>query len=91
MTLRHQETPPRWTRPAALRELAPQWGAATVGYLADPAPLVATPVLGGGDALDASALAFLVVLAQKDEEKRVLEEEGRREKRRRMSETEVRV
>ena len=54
----HQETPQSGTRPAALTEPAPQWRAATVSYVAAPALLLATPILGGGNALDDSVLAF---------------------------------
>ena len=36
-----------------------QWGAVTVGYVTAPAALLASPILAGGDGLDASTLSFL--------------------------------
>ena len=63
-------------RPGVLQDPEPP----TIGYVAVPGPLLAAPVLAGGDGPDASALAFLVrqaVLAQ-EEMKRVKEEEARR-------------
>ena len=46
--------------------------AATVGYVAAPVPLLAQPVLGGGNTLDAAAVQFLLVQSllqrQRDEE-----------------------
>ena len=74
---RHQKPPPSETRPAALREPVPQWGAVTVGYVDAPAPLHAAPVLSGGDGLDASTLSFLggqAVLEQEEEARRRQEE-----------------
>ena len=76
----HQKPPPSGTRLAALRELVPQLGAVTVGYVAAPA-LLASLVLAGGDGLDASTLSFLggqAVLEQEEEEKWVMKEEARR-------------
>ena len=73
---RHQKPPPSGTRPAALREPVPQWGALTVGHVAAPA-LLASPVLAGGDGLDASTLSFLGgqdVLEQEEEARRRQEE-----------------
>ena len=79
---RHQKPPPSGTRPAALREPVPQWGAVTVGYVAAPA-LLAAPVLAGGDGLDAldafPSSVGRAVLEQEEEEKWVMKGgEGRR-------------
>ena len=74
---RHQKPPPSGTRPASLREPVPQWRAVTVGCVTAPA-LLASPVLAGGDGLDASTLSFLggqAVLEQEEEEKWVMKEE----------------
>ena len=71
---RHQKPPPSGTRPAALREPVPQWGAVKVGHVAAPALLASL----GGDGLDASTLSFLggqAVLEQEEEEKWVMKEE----------------
>ena len=61
-------------RPAPPSEVAgPQGAAATVGYVAAPVPLLAQPVLGGGNTLDAAAVQFLLAQSllqrQRDEEK----------------------
>ena len=44
----------------SLQDLEPQVRAATVGYVAAAAPLLAQPVLGSGDTLDAAAVQFLL-------------------------------
>ena len=50
---RHLKTPPPGTRPAPLAEVTgPQEGAVTDGYVAAPVPLVSSPMLAGGDAMD---------------------------------------
>ena len=59
--LRAQTTPPPGTRPGVpLDPGPPVVGAVTVGYVAAPGPLLAPPVLAGGDGLDEWTLAFLV-------------------------------
>ena len=75
--LRAQTTPPPGTRPGVpLDPGPPVVGAVTVGYVAAPGPLLAPPVLAGGDGLDESALAFLVqqtLLARDKEEAEAVE------------------
>ena len=50
-------------RPGVLTEPEPQGGAVTVGYVADPKPLLVPPVLGGGDTLDDATVSFLLAQA----------------------------
>ena len=68
-------------RPGVLKDPAPQ-GAATVGYVAAPGPLLAVPLLAGaaGEAVDARTFRFLLALSlvvKKEEED--LEEKKRKE------------
>ena len=74
---RRRTRPPPGTRPRVLRDLEPQALAATVGYVAAAVPLLAQPVLGGGDTLDAAAVQF--ILAQTLLQRRREEEEARTE------------
>ena len=57
-------------RAGVLLDLEPRVRAATVGYVAAAVPLLAQPVLGGGDTLDAAAEQFLLAqsLLQKEKE-----------------------
>ena len=75
--LRAQTTPPLGTRPGVPLDPGPPLvGAVTVGYVAAPGPLLAPPVLAGGDGLDESALAFVVqqtLLARDNEEAEAVE------------------
>ena len=80
---RHQKTPLPGERPGVLKDPAPQ-GAATVGYVAAPGPLLAVPVLAGGDGVDRTALSFLVRRAVEDRKRE--EEEKEKEKARKMKE-----
>ena len=50
--------PSTHARPGVLEEPEPQVRAATVGHVAAAGPLLAQPVLGGGDTLDAAAVQF---------------------------------
>ena len=58
--------------------------AATVGYVAAPVPLLAQPVLGGGDTLDAAAVQFLLAQSllqrQRDEEEAAEEAKEKEER-----------
>ena len=80
---RGQNTPPPGTRPGVLKEPGAQEATVTVGYVAAAgAPLLAQPVLGGGDALDAVAVQFLMaqsLIALKKEEREEREERKERE------------
>ena len=75
--LRAQTTPPPGTRPGVpLDPGPPVVGAVTVGYVAAPGPLLAPPVLAGGDGLDEWTLAFLrqqTLLAREKEEAEAVE------------------
>ena len=59
-------------RPGVLKDLEPEEGAVTVGYVAAPVPLLAVPLLAGaaGEAVDARTLSFLLArsLAEKEED-----------------------
>ena len=65
--------------PGVLKEPEVPWEAATVGYVAAPGPLLAVPVLAGGDGVDGTALSFLVQRAVEDR-KREEEEKERKKK-----------
>ena len=71
-------------RPSPLPEVVgPQRAAVTVGYVAATTPLLAQPVLGGGDTLDTAALQFflvqfLVERQWKEEERKAAEEEAKK-------------
>ena len=83
-TLRGQKRPPPGTRPAPFAEVGePQVRAATVGYVAATVPLLAQPVLGGGDSLDVTAVQFLLaqsLLQRQREEEEAKEKEERKAK-----------
>ena len=64
--------------PGVLTEPESQGGAATVGYVAAPGPLLEVALMAGGDSVDGTSLQFLVKKAldrQKEEEKKRKEEE----------------
>ena len=87
---RHLKTPPPGTRPAPLAEVAgPQEGSVTDGYVAASVPLVSSPMLAGGDAMDDVTVAFLVGAAL--EEKRHEEEKARVRRQREAAEHEARM
>ena len=72
-------------RPGVLTELEPQGGAATVGYVAAPGPLLEVALMAGGDSVDGTALRFLVKKAldrQKEEQAKVKRQEEEKEERR---------
>ena len=62
-------------RPGVLTEPEVHWEAATVGYVAAPGPLLAVPVLAGGDGVDRTALSFLVRRAVEDRKREEEEKE----------------
>ena len=70
--------------PGVLKEPEVQLEAATVGYVAAPGPLLAVPVLAGGDGVDRTALSFLVRRAVEDRKRE--EEEKEKEKERKKKE-----
>ena len=67
-----------------LKEPEVHWEAATVGHVAAPGPLLAVPVLAGGDGVDRTALSFLVRRAVEDRKKE--KEEKEKEKARKKKE-----
>ena len=70
--------------PGVLKEPEVHWEAATVGHVAAPGPLLAVPVLAGGDGVDRTALSFLVRRAVEDRKKE--KEEKEKEKARKKKE-----
>ena len=74
---RHQKTPPPGVRPAPPSEVAgPQGAAATGGYVAAGAPLLAVSSLRGADGVDDTAVKYLLRAELKKKKK---EEEEERE------------
>ena len=70
--LRAQATASSGTRPGVLKDLEPQVGAVTVGYVAAPGPLLYTQLLAdtAADTVDARTVKFLLqkTVARKEEE-----------------------
>ena len=88
---RHQKTPPPGKRPGFQPEPEPQGGAATVGYVAAPEPLLVVPSMASGDSVDGITLNFLlkVTLAWKQKEEEA-EERKKQEKQRKREQEEER-
>ena len=75
----------RGTRPASPSEVAGPLGpAATVGFVAAGAPLLAVSSLRGADGVDDTAVKFLRAELKKEEEERNEQERLEREQRRRL-------
>ena len=81
--LRGQKTQPPGVRPGILAEPGPQRSDRTVRRSSGETPLLAVPVLAGGDGVDGTALSFLVRRAVEDRKR---EEEEEKEKARKMKE-----
>ena len=64
--LRGQKTPPPGVRPGSLCDPGPQRSDRTVRRSSEEVPLLAVPVLAGGDGVDRTALSFLVRRAVED-------------------------
>ena len=77
--LRGQKTPPPGVRPGSLSDPGPQRSDRTVRRSSGEVPLLAVPVLAGGDGVDGTALSFLVRRAVEDR-KREEEEKARKKK-----------
>ena len=77
--LRRQKTPPPGVRPSSLFDPGPQRSDRTVRRSSGEVPLLAVPVLAGGDGVDGTALSFLVRRAVEDR-KREKEEKARKKK-----------
>ena len=75
--LRGQKTPPPGVRPSSLSDPGPQRSDRTVRRSSGEVPLLAVPVLAGGDGVDGTALSFLVRRAVEDR-KREEEEKARK-------------
>ena len=76
----HQKTPPLGVRPAPPSEVAgPQGAAATGGYVAAGAPLLAVSSLRGADGVDDTAVKFLLRAELKKKKKEEEEEEERKQ------------
>ena len=73
--LRAQKTPPPGERPGILAEPGPQRSDRTVRRSSLETPLLAVPVLAGGDGVDGTALSFLVRRAVEDRKREKEEEE----------------
>ena len=82
--LRAQKTPPPGERPGILAEPGPQRSDRTVRRSSGETPLLAVPVLAGGDGVDRTALSFLVRRAVEDRKRE--EEEKEKEKARKKKE-----
>ena len=80
--IRAQKTPPPGERPGILAEPGPQRSDRTVRRSSGETPLLAVPVLAGGDGVDGTALSFLVRRAVEDRRRR-RRRRGRRRKLRR--------
>ena len=77
--LRGQKTPPPGVRPGSLSDLGPQRSDRTVRRSSGEVPLLAVPVLAGGDGVDGTVVSFLVRRAVEDG-KREKEEKARKKK-----------
>ena len=75
--LRGLKTPPPGVRPGSLSDPGPQRSDRTVRRSSGEVPLLAVPVLAGGDGVDGTALSFLVRRAVEDR-KREKEEKARK-------------
>ena len=76
--LRGQKTPPPGVRPGSLSNQGPQRSDRTVRRSSGEVPLLAVPVLAGGDGVDGTALSFLVRAVE--DRKREEEEKARKKK-----------
>ena len=77
---RHQKTPPPGVRPAPPSEVAgPQGAAATGGYVAAGAPLLAVSSLRGADGVDDTAVKYLLRAELKKKKEEEEEEERKQE------------
>ena len=76
--LRGQKTPPPGVRPGSLSDPGPQRSDRTVRRSSGEVPLLAVPVLAGGDGVDGIALSFLVRRAVEDRKRE--KEEARKKK-----------
>ena len=82
--LRGQKTPPPGVRPGSLSDPGPQRSDRTVRRSSGAVPLLAVPVLAGGDGVDGTALSFLVRRAVEDRKRE--KEEKEKEKARKKKE-----
>ena len=82
--LRGQKTPPPGERPGSLSDPGPQRSDRTVRRSSGAVPLLAVPVLAGGDGVDGTALSFLVRRAVEDRKRE--KEEKEKEEARKMKE-----
>ena len=73
--LRGQKTPPPGVRPGSLCDPGPQRSDRTVRRSSGEVPLLAVPVLAGGDGVDGTALSFLVRRAVEDRKREKEEKE----------------
>ena len=77
--LRGQETPPPGVRPGSLSNPGPQRSDRTVRRSSGEAPLLAVPVLAGGDGVDGTALSLLVRRAVEDRKREEEKKERKKE------------
>ena len=75
---RRLKTPPPLSRPGVPKDPAPQEEAATAGYVAARAPLLAVSSLRGADGVDDTAVKFFLRAELKKQKKKVEEEKERK-------------